>query len=216
MLNPTGGVTAKPPVGLDYKKDPTRPGGGVFVAHGQAAREGDFKDVPAGVVISSSSVGSDTGEAASALAMSSTSAPSLAMNDRYRAFFSSSSFAPPLPDDHTPTPPSPSSLPPMHRGLGMVSSSMRSTANMPPPAPPDAGSSSMMTFSPIGRRSGGYNNLNPAMNMQMQAPGNVQVMNLLDQPQGGNTLHEQALTDGVFLEGMPGGMFDWGASRICN
>jgi hypothetical protein len=50
------------------------------------------------------------------------------------------------------------------------------------------------------------------MNMQLQSPGTVQVMNLLDQPQGGNTLHEHAMTDAGFLEGMPGGMFDWGAS----
>ena len=62
-LNPTGGVTPKPPVVLDYKKDPTRPGGGVFVAHGNSKE--DFQDLPEGTVISASSdddaAGSDDG-----------------------------------------------------------------------------------------------------------------------------------------------------------
>ena len=31
-LNPTGGVKGKPPVVLDFKQDPSRPGGGIFVA----------------------------------------------------------------------------------------------------------------------------------------------------------------------------------------
>ena len=34
-LNPTGGVTVKKPADLDFKKDPTRPGGGVFILHGK-------------------------------------------------------------------------------------------------------------------------------------------------------------------------------------
>jgi hypothetical protein len=46
--------------------------------------------------------------------------------------------------------------------------------------------------------------------MQTQQPGNVQVMNVLDVPQGGNTIQEFALADTGFLEGIPGGMFDWG------
>lgn len=49
-LNPTGGVKAKIPLSLEYQKDPTRPGGGVFVAQTRA-REEDLKDLPAGTVI---------------------------------------------------------------------------------------------------------------------------------------------------------------------
>lgn len=45
---------------MDYKKDPTRPGGGVFIAHGP---DGEFHDVPAGVIINSGSQGAgDTGD----------------------------------------------------------------------------------------------------------------------------------------------------------
>lgn len=35
VLNPTGGVKGRQQAVLDYKPDPTRPGTGVFVAHGQ-------------------------------------------------------------------------------------------------------------------------------------------------------------------------------------
>ncbi len=49
---------------LDYKKDPTRPGGGVFVA--AAGKKGEFHDVPAGTIISGSSEdGGGEGSAAS-------------------------------------------------------------------------------------------------------------------------------------------------------
>jgi hypothetical protein len=49
-LNPTGGVTVKKPAELDFKKDPTRPGGGVFILHGKG---NEFKDVPKGVISTS-------------------------------------------------------------------------------------------------------------------------------------------------------------------
>jgi len=52
-LNPTGGVTRKIPAsfkGLKYKQDPSRPGGGVFVAHGKA-KELDYTDMLDGTVI---------------------------------------------------------------------------------------------------------------------------------------------------------------------
>lgn len=52
-LNPTGGVKHKAPVALDYRRDPTRPGGGVFVAQGNSKE--DFRDLPEGTVISASS-----------------------------------------------------------------------------------------------------------------------------------------------------------------
>ncbi|KAJ7109518.1 fungal-specific transcription factor domain-containing protein [Mycena epipterygia] len=56
---------------------------------------------------------------------------------------------------------------------------------------------------------GSHSNVNPAMNSPAK-PGQVQVMNVLDVPQAGNTLAEFAMTDTNFLEGIPGGMFDWG------
>ncbi|KAG6832044.1 hypothetical protein H0H92_005466 [Tricholoma furcatifolium] len=227
-LNPTGGVTVKKPtVGLEYKKDPTRPGAGVFIAHGQAAKEGDFKGIPAGVVIKSTSSDSenDLGEATSAPAVSSSSSAPLSLNDRDRASLlsTSSSFAPPLPNDasqqhqhqhqhhqqqlSSPTP----SLQTMHRGLAM-SSAIRSTVNQQQQQQQPVGSptSPIVNFTPIGRRQGGYSNMNPTLNMQGQPPGNVQVMNVLDGLQGGNALQDFALTDNGFLEGIPGSMFDWG------
>ncbi|KAG5645591.1 hypothetical protein DXG03_005729 [Asterophora parasitica] len=213
-LNPTGGVTAKPPVGLEYKKDPTRPGGGVFIAHGQAAKEGDFKDIPAGVIISpEESAASNVGEAAASASGAVTSpitTPTLNDRDRATMLSTSSSFAPPLPNDINVPSPSPSNIPPMHRGLAMSSSAIRSTANLQQQQQTPA-TSPLVNFTPLGRRqNGNYLNMNPAMNAQAQPQGNVQLMNVLDGPQGGNTLQEFALTDNGFLEGIPGGMFDWG------
>jgi hypothetical protein len=53
LLNPTGGVKGKRALsGLEYKKDPSRPGGGFFVAHGEA-RTG-YEDVPQGTIVTSS------------------------------------------------------------------------------------------------------------------------------------------------------------------
>lgn len=212
-LNPTGGVTVKTPVsGLDYKKDPTRPGGGVFVATGQAAREGDFNGVPAGVVISSESE-PNLGEGGQATAVSSSSVSATTLNDRDRAslLLTSSSFAPPLPHDaqqQNTSPPTSSNVPPMHRGLSM-SSSMRSTANNQQGVGSGPPTSPIVNFTPLGRRSASYSNVNPAMNMQVQPQSNVQVMNVLDGPQGQNTLQEFALADNEFLAGIPGSMFDW-------
>ncbi|KAH7889628.1 fungal-specific transcription factor domain-containing protein [Phlebopus sp. FC_14] len=59
LLNPTGGVRGKQPLGgLEYKKDPSRPGGGVFVAHGEA-RKGNYEGIPQGTIITSSDEESD-------------------------------------------------------------------------------------------------------------------------------------------------------------
>lgn len=68
----------------------------------------------------------------------------------------------------------------------------------------------MVNYTPLGgAKSGGISaNVNPAM--ENVSAGNVQVMNVLDVPQASNTLEQFALTDTGFLEGIPGGMFDWG------
>jgi hypothetical protein len=74
-------------------------------------------------------------------------------------------------------------------------------------------SSSMVNITPLGgdRAERSFPNMNPAMNNVMAAaPGNVQVMNVLDEPQASNTLEQFAMADTGFLEGIPGGMFDWG------
>jgi hypothetical protein len=42
----------------------------------------------------------------------------------------------------------------------------------------------------------------------------VQVMNVLDVPQASGTLEQFAMADTGFLEGIPGGMFDWGKFRL--
>ncbi|KAJ6525597.1 fungal-specific transcription factor domain-containing protein [Mycena capillaripes] len=60
VLNPTGGVKGKQPASLNYQPDPTRPGGGVFIAHKDS--QDDFEDLPAGTVIKD---GVEGGEAAS-------------------------------------------------------------------------------------------------------------------------------------------------------
>lgn len=59
LLNPTGGVKGNRLLGgLEYKKDPSRPGGGVFIAHGDA-RQGDYEGIPQGSIITSSDEESD-------------------------------------------------------------------------------------------------------------------------------------------------------------
>lgn len=58
-------------------------------------------------------------------------------------------------------------------------------------------------------------NMNPALNnVTSQTPGNVQVLNVLDVPHASNTLEQFAMADVGLLEGIPGGMFDWGVYRF--
>ncbi|KAJ6623463.1 fungal-specific transcription factor domain-containing protein [Mycena sp. CBHHK59/15] len=70
-------------------------------------------------------------------------------------------------------------------------------------------SSSMVNLTPLTGGRGSHSNVNPAMNTTAN-PGQVQVMNVLDVPQASNTLQEFAMADTGLLEGIPGGMFDWG------
>ena len=50
-LNPTGGVTVKPPLAnLVFRKDNTRPGGGIFIAH-DTPKEAVDKNLPEGTII---------------------------------------------------------------------------------------------------------------------------------------------------------------------
>ncbi|EIW84945.1 hypothetical protein CONPUDRAFT_162259 [Coniophora puteana RWD-64-598 SS2] len=147
-LNPTGGVKGKPPPmgSLQYKKDPSRPGGGVFVAHGDAAKDGAYEDMLQGTIITSSDDELDGAQAE------------------------------------------------------QPGSPQRNT--------------SMVTITPLpgaGGRSDITANMNPSLNNPLgQTQGNVQVLNVLDVPQASNTLQQFAMADVGLLEGIPGGMFDWG------
>lgn len=136
LLNPTGGVKGRQPLGgLEYKKDSSRPGGGVFVAHGEA-RKADY-GLPKGTIITSSDEESEE--------------------------------------------------------------------------PPAAGSSTLVNIRPLTSGTRGEANVNPALNyMASQSPGNVQVLNVLDGPQASGKLQQLAMADVGLLEGIPGGMFDWG------
>ncbi|TFK42308.1 fungal-specific transcription factor domain-containing protein [Crucibulum laeve] len=179
-LNPTGGVTNKqPPIGLDYKKDPTRPGGGVFIAQEKGQ---DFKDLPVGTVISGSSNDTSEGEGASSLAAIS-STPLAVVNNNNRDLGTQQ----------------PQASPQMQAAPTLSS--------------PTTSSAPLVNFTPLsaGGNGANYTNLNPAMDAGTSATGNnVQVMNVLDGPQGGNTLAEFSIADNNFLDGIPGGMFDWG------
>jgi hypothetical protein len=190
-LNPTGGVKGKQPRALNYKPDPTRPGAGVFIAHKDS--QDNFEDLPAGTVIKDSD-GAAEGAAASKGTNGGTGSGGT-QGEAQRSVLSSSAFAPPLPDEGT--------------GGGV-----RSRNNALNGA---AAGASMVNLTPLtggGPRGGSHSNMNPAMNMGLAANphhGQVQVMNVLDVPQAGNTLAELAMTDTTFLGGIPGGMFDWGA-----
>ena len=66
----------------------------------------------------------------------------------------------------------------------------------------------MVNLTPL--RGGPVSNVNPAMNT-VSGPENVKVMNVLDVSQTStNTLEQLSNADIGFLEGIPGGMFDWG------
>jgi hypothetical protein len=153
-LNPTSNVTTrKPPPfgGLAYQKDPSWPGGGVFVAHGKA--KGAFPGVAPGVIIESHSDEEDAGEVMSLL----------------------------LKED----------------GL------TRGADGVPPAATHDDGSVVQ----------NGNVNVNPILNEGgIPECENVHVMNTLDSaPASTRVLEQLALADNNLLDGIPGGMFDWGA-----
>ncbi|KAF9053044.1 fungal-specific transcription factor domain-containing protein [Panaeolus papilionaceus] len=224
-LNPTGGVTAKKPVMLDYKKDPTRPGGGVFVAQEKSEQ---FEDVPSGTIISGASGGINKAEgkepllaAATSAAASSHSSSASNRNDNIpnHSFhtsrpFSPSPFAPPFAST-TPGSYSPLNMAKHSAVNGVatppISSVLSSPGNQQQSQQPSG--APMVNITPLTNpaRDGNFTNVNPAMNLQAQSgSGNVQVMNVLDSAHGNTTLEDFQSADTGFLEGLPGGMFDWG------
>jgi hypothetical protein len=163
-LNPANNVTSRQPPpsgGLAYKKDSTRPGGGVFVAHGKA--KGTFPGVGPGVIIESHS-DDDEGEVKSLL----------------------------LKED----------------GL------TRGADGAPPAGAHDAERGAQTSSGRDGGVIGNVNvNVNPVLNEGgMPECENVHVMNVLDSaPASTRVLEQLALADNNWLDGIPGGMFDWGA-----
>ncbi|KAI0054009.1 hypothetical protein FA95DRAFT_1551794 [Auriscalpium vulgare] len=148
-LNPTGGVVGKnPPLGsLAFERDLSRPGGGVFIAHGQAKKDEYGGLLPGTILPSNSDSEEDEDEADEALG-----------GNRERA------------------------------------------------------SGSIVELTPLGNPGGALPaNVNPALNEGASAPsGSVQVMNALDQSPAGMALEQLAMADNSWLQGLPGGMFDWG------
>jgi hypothetical protein len=157
-LNPTSNVKAKkpPPLGeLSYEKDPSRPGGGVFVAHGKA--KGTFPEVAPGVIIEGNSEDEDEGEVKSLL----------------------------LKEDR------------LTRGVDDA---------------PSAGVHDHESGAQSAPAQDGNTNVNPVLNQGRVAEReSVRVMNLLDSaPASTRALEQFAMADNNWLDGIPGGMFDWG------
>ncbi|TFL03198.1 fungal-specific transcription factor domain-containing protein [Pterulicium gracile] len=221
-LNPTGGVVGKHPIRMTYKKDPSRPGGGVFVADDEAELQ-DAHNLEPGTVITKDEAyrhantqdneerraEGDWSENTSSGNGGSVVARRLMrpMNREYldREFLlSSSSFAPPLEEQLPFNNNSPSGQHPQ--------SAARAG---------DSNAHNMIQFTPLVRRGAeqagdGIMNVNPAMNTDPDLMGgNVQVMNLLDSappphiPVTSGAFDQLVHADN-FLDGLPGGMFDWG------
>ncbi|TFK54750.1 hypothetical protein OE88DRAFT_1642088 [Heliocybe sulcata] len=212
-LNPTGGVKGKALAeGLDYRKDPSRPGGGVYIARGKA-REGDYSGVAPGTIIQSD----DESEGEELSVMSALGVSNI------RGTTKSTGRAPPSPS-------SPFDVPSSDLADGVASfwpasgssggASNANHANTGANADANARGSSIVSMVPLaGAGASSFSNLNPAMNDLMSgAPNNnVQVMNVLDMalPDASNSaLQQYALAEDGFLDGLPGGMFDWGLILI--
>ncbi len=157
-LNPTTNVTAKkpPPLGgLSYEKDPSRPGGGVFIAHGKV--KGVYPEIVPGVIIESTSDAEDEGEVMSLL---------FEEDGLTRAV----DGAPSAGAEHE------------HAGTQTATTQDEKV------------------------------NVNPILNEGgITGSENVRVMNLLDSSAASSRALEQfAMADNNWLDGIPGGMFDWG------
>ncbi|TFY77651.1 hypothetical protein EWM64_g6362 [Hericium alpestre] len=168
-LNPTGGVKGKlpPPLGgLQYEKDPSRPGGGIFVAHGKQAK-GAYMELGDETVID----GSDSDEEVEGAVLP----------------------------------------------RGDVSSSSAPAAVL---ATASAPVNTIVHYTPLGSSTipgAGNPNVNPALNDSTGIQNSVHVMNLLDGTgtgAGGGALEQYAMAENSWLDGIPGGMFDWVTSWL--
>lgn len=217
VLNPTGGVKVKEPVMLDFKQDPSRPGGGIFVAHSKIK---ELKDVPKSVVINQSDegTGDSEGENASPAAADTVAASSVSLfnanddNDPARAGSSSTAMSVSKPSRKHVLPPDA-----FEQSMFLSSSTMdpldilMTESSSLPSAVIGSGESanSFVKLTPLATKV--KMNVNPAMNVQPEpSSGNIQVMNVLDSSASGSTLAAFQMADNGFLEGLPGSMFNWG------
>lgn len=192
--------------GLKYKRDPSRPGGGVFVASGKS-KDGDYSNIPEGVIIVNSDEESTEGEeqAAEVSTVQST-------ND---------SASPSSSRDSVPTASvvavvsSPTDGHNHNIGRGMTTSTTTTfavDATGDRTIPERRAVPAMVTYTPLGQGVGmdtEYMNVNPSLNTGMMDAADVRVLNVLDVPQAANTLEQFAVADSGLLEGLPGSMFDW-------
>ncbi|KAI0082837.1 hypothetical protein K474DRAFT_1655018 [Panus rudis PR-1116 ss-1] len=176
-LNPTGGVKGKPPTGgLTFTKDPSRPGGGVFVAREKPSEE-LVRELPEGTIITE-------GEArAAAISHVRTTNNDIPM--------SSAASSPVGPRSGWNWPPSSSTR---------ADNQNRSTTA--------ASSSSMVNLTAIGSN---YQNVNPALNTAVAGggPENVQILNMLDYPQGTESVQQFHVADPGFFGSIPANMYDY-------
>ncbi|KAH8117444.1 fungal-specific transcription factor domain-containing protein [Phellopilus nigrolimitatus] len=194
-LNPTTGVTPKPQGdmnGLKYEKDPSRPGGGVFIAHGKA-REGDYRELPEGTVIINPGMSDEESEGEELAEVSfahptNDSAPSSSFRNRADSGLHSASRA-----YHSVSP-------------DASNVAVRHAFNTHFPS---GIASSMVNFVPLAGTGNGDNfaNVNPSLNSAGST--DVRVMNVLDVNPQPSMLEQMHVADSGFLEGIPGGMFDW-------
>lgn len=207
--------------GLKFKYDPTRPGKGVFVAHGKA-KEADYKDLPEGTVVISQGLSDEESEGEESAAEVSSIHPT---NDSAPSSTRPAAGSGPMPVPHSHTSASRGTPDDAQHPLGllhMLSSTAVSSGSGPGAGAADAAagqsssgpSSSIVNYVPIGPGgpsapgSGDFANVNPALNAA--GSSDVLVMNMLEANPQPNLLNEMAAVDNGLLEGIPGGMFDWG------
>lgn len=216
-LNPTGGVKGKPPVVLDFKQDPSRPGGGIFVAQRKIE---ELNDTPKSLVIGQSDDedGSSEGENASPAAAYTVAASSVSLfdanddNDRARADSSSVATSVSKPSRKRVLPPDAFEQSMFLSSPNVVSLGiLTEPTSLPLPVIGSGAANSFMKLSPLAGPSANIKmNVNPVMNIQPESSsGNIQIMNVLDGAANGSNLADFQMADNGFLEGLPGSMFDW-------
>lgn len=173
-----------------FKNDQSRPGGGVFVAHGKA-KQGDYTNIAEGTIILNGMSSDEESEGEDQEVEA--SLPARLTNNSSRSSIEHVSIT------SLSMPP-----PPMHQRQrhDNISVPMSAAPNYAPPLPPQ-----MVNFAPLG---GHIPNVNPSLNQPVPNVPDVHVLNVLDvPPQAPHMLEQFAVADNGYLEGLPGQMFDW-------
>lgn len=196
-LNPTGGVKVKPPLGgLVFRKDPTRPGGGVFVARDTRTSE-DLKHLPAGTVITEEAP--EDGAATQQQQQQQQRGHQQHSRQQQQQQSQQQQH-----EQHHPQV-QPLAAPTMVNYAPLVGSNY-------PNVNPAMNNGPAQVLPPGLGGGGGAGSGNGGANAHAGAgipPGYVQVINLLDQANGANALEQLALAEAGFLDGMPQTIFDW-------